>query len=67
LKFTHPSNPDYANIQSAISAIEKKAIHVNQNITKSEAKNEVIAIQEKLTGDNVPVLLFSNFLPSFIM
>ena len=55
LRHTDIENPDFSHLRAGIAAIEKQAVSVNQNITKYEAKNEVVLIQEKLTGDDVPV------------
>ena len=58
---TDPEHPDYSKLKEAISAVQKQADMVNTKIKKSQASNEVISIQEKLVGDNVPVSIF-NFL-----
>lgn len=56
---TFEEHPDRENIGLAIFEIQKQASTLNKKIKSSQAANEVIAIQNKLCGDNIPVLLHS--------
>lgn len=55
LSRTAETHPDYQNLQQAIKAVEAKVNSVNTKIRESQAQNEVIAIQSKLVGDDIPV------------
>ena len=62
MKNTNKSHVDFDNLQKAIIALEQKADAVNQSIKRSQAVNEVLVIQEKLVGDNVPVFILFYFI-----
>ena len=61
LSRTAETHPDYQNLQQAIKAVEAKVNSVNTKIRESQAQNEVIAIQSKLVGDDIPVSVHKFF------
>lgn len=72
LSRTDEEHPDYDNIKASITAVEKQINSVNKRIRQSQATNEVVAIGEKLVGDDVPVSLlfflhYNEFISLFLM
>lgn len=58
LSKTDVEHPDYQNLKSSITLVEEQINSVNKRIRESQASNEVVAIQEKLVGDDIPVCCF---------
>lgn len=63
LSKTDEEHPDYKNIQASITVVQDQVNSVNKRIRESQASNEVVSIQEKLIGDDIPVrfIFFSTF------
>jgi hypothetical protein len=48
LKHTEPSDPGYAALGNAVSAIKKTAAHLNDSIARLEAQGQVVGIQKSI-------------------